>query len=181
MALTQAGGFRMSGQAPLGLNGLNLRGICLKQFLNFPPVSSVVVSFSRSLPCSATALLLTLILSWFEAGGGGGLYFSLFLFVLVVSLLQGRTLFSALVFCSETPCSAPKLPVTWEMAEQSRHVCSSSFGDDEHCESLANRSQDALIFSKWVSVTQGPYLSYGNNSFTIKFSLGYSSWEEKAS
>lgn len=179
------------GSSPVGAEWLGFTWYLLKnkQFLNVPQVDSAVVSSSRSL--SALSPSCSSELSWLWRGC---LCICVFLFVLVVSLFQGRTYFLFLMFCSETPRSAPKLAVTWEMSEQSKQQ-SCLFqpwlsGDDEHAHllggwwtraSLADRSQDGLIFPKWVSVTQGSHLSSGDSSLTIKFSLGDISWEGKAS
>lgn len=73
--------------------------------------------------------------------------------------VPGRAIFSVSCLCSGTPCSASvACHLRGDRTKQAAELflLALSLGDDKNCESLANRvrSQNGLVFSKWVSVTQ---------------------------
>lgn len=135
-------------------------------------------------PCPVL-FILTLILWIFLRGGGGCFCVSLSVSLFIAGFFVSR---KKHIFCSQ--CSLQKLyalllhcmsPERWQNTAGSRAVRFICLLGKMKTEFLANRSQGDLIFSKWVSVTQGPNLSSGNDSFTVQFSSEYSFWEWKTS
>lgn len=141
---------------------------------------------SRFLPPSCSSYLSSRGYFFFRGGRGETGVVSLFLcfsFYCWILCFKEEAYFLFPVFCSETLCPAFALHVTWEMAEHSRQQSCSfhlSFGEDEHWV-FGKQISGWLDLFQMGSITQGPNLSSGNDSFTFKVSLGYSFWEGKTS
>ena len=133
-------------QAPLGPNGLNLCGICLKekQYLNFLRQKALRQTLWLLVPQGlfpGLPLLLAHLNSHLMIVWGGFFCISVFLFFLRVYLFQGRTVFSvsSVLFRNSLPCPCIACHLRAGRTKQAVELFVSglSLGDDENCESLA--------------------------------------------